>query len=68
MSSKLKVCQNTCQKVKKKYFTKENRGIVWPDEATDVLIELWAEETIQIALQNAKCATESILKYIEEYQ
>ena len=33
---------------------KINCGINLVDEATDTLIELWAEETIQIALENAK--------------
>ena len=34
-------------------ITITNRGINWAD-AADTLIELWAEETIQIALENAK--------------
>ena len=38
---------------------KKNRGIIWPDEATFVLIELWGEETIQLALDAAKCAKET---------
>ena len=59
MALKLKVGQNTGQKEKKSSSPKKHRGIVWPDEATEVLIELWGEETIQIALENAKCAKET---------
>ncbi|KAK2558133.1 hypothetical protein P5673_019715 [Acropora cervicornis] len=29
---------------------KKNRGINWTDEATEALLELWAEESIQITL------------------
>ena len=54
MALKLKVGQNTDQKGKKSTSPKKNRGIVCPDKATEVLIELWREETIQIALENAK--------------
>ena len=38
---------------------KKNRGIVWSDEATDILLELQGEETIQLALENAKYAKET---------
>jgi hypothetical protein len=38
---------------------KKNRGILWPDEATEILTELWGEEMIQIALENSKCAKET---------
>ena len=37
----------------------KNRAIIWPDEATVVLIELWGEEAIQLALDAAKCAKET---------
>jgi hypothetical protein len=38
---------------------KNNRGILWPHEATSTLIELWGEETIQLSLENAKCSKET---------
>jgi hypothetical protein len=40
MAAKSKVSQNMGQKGKKTTSPKKNRGIVWPDEATEVLIEL----------------------------
>ena len=33
---------------------KRSRGKTWTDEETKVLIDLWGEESIQIALDNAK--------------
>ena len=44
---------------KERSSPKKNRGIVWADEATEALIELWGEETIQLSLENAKCAKET---------
>ena len=32
---------------------KKNRGINWSDEATEVLLELWAEESIHMCLQHS---------------
>ena len=48
-------------KAKRKPTTslKKNRGTIWPDEATVVLIELWGEEAIQLALDAAKCVKET---------
>ena len=37
---------------------RKNRGVHWPNEVTEVLIDPWAEETIQIALENAKSSKE----------
>lgn len=37
---------------KERSSPKKNRGIVWADEATEALIELWGEETIQLSLEN----------------
>ena len=53
--------KNMAPKAKRKLTTspKKNRGIIWPDEATVVLIELWGEEAIQLALGAAKCAKET---------
>lgn len=53
--------KNMAPKAKRKPTTspKKNRGIIWPDEATVVLIELWGEEAIQLALDAAKCAKET---------
>jgi hypothetical protein len=39
--------------------TSKTRGKTWSDEATKKLIELWGEETIQIALDNAKTSKQS---------
>ncbi len=33
---------------------KKRRGKVWTDKETKALIDLWGEEAIQIALDNAK--------------
>ena len=53
--------KKTSPEAKRKPTTspKKNRGIIWPDEATVVLIELWGEEAIQLALDAAKCAKET---------
>lgn len=37
---------------------KRNRGIVWEDAVTEILIDMWGEG-IQIALQNTKSAKET---------
>lgn len=50
---------STRTKTKAKGSPKKNRGIVWADEDTGVLTELWGEETIQLALECAKCAKET---------
>ena len=34
------------KKDKKGNSQRKNRGVHWPNEATEVLIDLWAEETI----------------------
>ena len=46
------------KKDKKGNSQRKNRGVHWPNEATEVLIDLWAEETIQFALENAKSSKE----------
>ena len=44
----------------------KTRGKQWSDEATRCLIELWAEETIQISLDSCKTsgATSNIYKIL----
>ena len=41
----------------------ENRGITWPDEATEALIELWAEESIELALEHSKSSKDTRAVY-----
>ena len=38
---------------------KKNRGINWSDEATEALLELWVEESIQRSLEHAKSSKET---------
>ena len=38
---------------------KKNRGIIRPDEATEALLELRAEEPIQMCLEHAKSSKET---------
>ena len=61
MASNVNESSNKCASKTKtnKNSTKTNRGIVWPDEATEVLIGIWGEETVQLALEHAKCAKET---------
>ena len=42
---------------------KKNRGINWPDEATEALLELWTEESIQRSLGHAKSSKETRAVY-----
>ena len=42
---------------------KKNRGINWTDEATEALLELWAEESIQTSLENSKSLKETLAVY-----
>ena len=42
---------------------KKNRGINWSDEATEALLELWAEESIQRSLEYAKSSKETRAVY-----
>ena len=36
----------------------KNRGKLWSNYATDILIDLWSEETIQCALESSKTSKE----------
>ena len=38
---------------------KKNRGINWTDEATEALLELWPEESIQMSLEHSKSSKET---------
>ena len=40
------------------YSPKKNHGINWTDEATEALLELWAEESIQMSLEHSKSSKE----------
>ena len=42
---------------------KKNRGINWSDEATEALLESWAEESIQMCLQHTKSSKETQAVY-----
>ena len=42
---------------------KKNRGINWTDEATEALLELWAEESIQMSLEHSKSSKETQAVY-----
>ena len=42
---------------------KKNRGIIRPDEATEALLELRAEESIQMCLEHAKSSKETRAVY-----
>ena len=42
---------------------KKNRGINWSDEATEALLELWAEESIQMSLEHSKSSKETRAVY-----
>ena len=37
----------------------KNRGKLWSNDATDILIDLWSEETIQCALESSKTSEET---------
>ena len=37
----------------------KNRGITWSDEATEALLDLWAEESIQMSLEHSKSSKET---------
>ena len=38
---------------------KKNRGITWTGEATEALLELWAEGSIQMSLEHSKSSKET---------
>ena len=38
---------------------KKSCGINWTDEATEALLELWAEESIQMSLKHSKSSKET---------
>ena len=42
---------------------KKSRGKVWTDKETKALIDLWGEEAIQIAVDNAKTSRASSQVY-----
>ena len=42
---------------------KKNRGINWSDKATKALLELWAEESNQMSLEQAKSSKETRAVY-----
>ena len=42
---------------------KKNRRINWTDEATEALLELWAEESIQMSLKHSKSSKETRAVY-----
>ena len=44
-------------------FPKKNRGINRSDEATEALLELWAEESIQMCLEHTKSSKETRAVY-----
>ena len=54
------MAESECKDVQNKSPKKrKNRGIVWEDEVVNILIDLWGEESIQIALENSKSAKET---------
>ena len=50
----------SCSKVD---ATQKKRSIVWSDEATNNLIELWGKETIQFSLHSCKSLKETSQVY-----
>ena len=55
--------KNWRQETRRSRSTKKNRGINWSDEATEALLELWAEESIQRSLEHAKSSKETRAVY-----
>ena len=41
----------------------KNRGINWSDKATEILLELWSEESIQLSLEHSKSSKETRVVY-----
>ena len=39
--------------------SKTTKGKVWSEKETKLLLTLWSEETIQIALENSKCTKDT---------
>ena len=39
--------------------TRKNRGVVWQDDATNFLIDVWGEEVIQLQLENCKTSKQT---------
>lgn len=38
---------------------RKNRGVVWQDDATNFLIDVWGEEVIQLQLENSKTSKQT---------
>lgn len=38
---------------------RKNRGVVWQDNATNFLIDVWGEEVIQLQLENCKTSKQT---------
>ena len=51
------------KETRRSHSPKKNRGINWSDEATEALLELWAEESIQMSLEHAKSSKETRAVY-----
>ena len=47
------------KELKRQVSVSKSRGKLWNDEATNMLIQLWGEETIQLALDNCKTSKQS---------
>ena len=43
--------------------TRKNRGVVWQDDATNFLIDVWGEEVIQLQLENCKTSKQTSKVY-----
>ena len=39
--------------------TRKNRDVVWQDDATNFLIDVWGEEVIQLQLENCKTSKQT---------
>ena len=57
------VVTNTATEERRTHSPKKNRGINWTDEATEALLELWAEESIQMSLEHSKSSKETRAVY-----
>ena len=44
---------------------RKKKTIVWTDEDVDLLLDVFAEETIQIGLEKAKCPKDKNAVYLE---
>ena len=45
--------------------SQKKETIVWTDEDVGLLLDVFAEETIQIGLEKAKCPKDKIAVYVE---